>query len=57
MKQRALARYGDASQTDRLLQEGVWPAPIEPAQVADSVVFLASDKSRHLSGVVLSLGN
>lgn len=57
MKQLALARYGDESQTERLLEERVWPVPIEPSQVADAVVFLASDKARELSGVVLNLGS
>ncbi len=57
MKQLALARYGDESQTERLLQERIWPTPIEPAQVADSVVWLASARASHLSGVILNLGS
>ncbi|MGE0803282.1 MAG: short-chain dehydrogenase/reductase [Lautropia sp.] len=57
MKQLARARYGDERQTERLLHDKVWPAPIEPSQVADSIVYLASERARHLSGVVLSLGS
>ncbi|HSV82819.1 MAG TPA: short-chain dehydrogenase/reductase [Ramlibacter sp.] len=57
MKQLALARYGDESQTERLLQDRVWPQPIEPAQVADSVIWLASARASHLSGVILNLGS
>jgi hypothetical protein len=29
---------------------------IEPEQVADTVVYFASDRASHLSGVVLNLG-
>jgi 3-oxoacyl-[acyl-carrier protein] reductase len=57
MKQLALARYGDESQTERLLQERAWPTPIEPSQVADSIVWLSSARSSHLSGVILNLGS
>ena len=57
MKQLALARYGDESQTERLFKDRVWPMPIEPSQVADSVVWLASARSSHLSGVILNLGS
>ena len=34
--------------------QGEWPIP-EPDEIADVVVFLASDKARHVSGTCLTL--
>ncbi|MFI5317254.1 MAG: short-chain dehydrogenase/reductase [Myxococcota bacterium] len=51
---RALAaqRFGDESRWEELLRG---PRIQEPEQVADTVVFLASERAGHLSGVVLNL--
>lgn len=55
MKQVAKIRYGDERRTDDLIRDGFYPEPIEPEQVADAVVFLASSRARQLSGIVLNL--
>ncbi len=51
---RALAkqRFGDESRWEELLRG---QRTQEPEQVADTVVFLASERAAHLSGVVLNL--
>jgi NAD(P)-dependent dehydrogenase (short-subunit alcohol dehydrogenase family) len=52
--QRALAkrRFGDESRWEELMRG---QRIQEPEQVADTVVFLASERAAHLSGVVLNL--
>ncbi|HTO06676.1 MAG TPA: short-chain dehydrogenase/reductase [Myxococcota bacterium] len=52
LKALARQRFGDESRWEELLR-GV--AIQEPEQVADTVVFLASERASHLSGVVLNL--
>ena len=48
----AKQRFGDESRWAELLRGQQIQ---EPEQVADTVVFLASERARHLSGVVLNL--
>ncbi|HTO54556.1 MAG TPA: short-chain dehydrogenase/reductase [Myxococcota bacterium] len=52
LKALARQRFGDESRWEELLR-GV--AIQEPEQVADTVLFLASERASHLSGVVLNL--
>jgi NAD(P)-dependent dehydrogenase (short-subunit alcohol dehydrogenase family) len=52
MKASAKAKFGDESRYKELMGD-----VIEPAQVADSVCFLASPRAGRLSGVVLNLGS
>ena len=49
----AKQKFGDESRYDELLQQ---QRMIEPEQVADTVVFFASERAAHLSGVMLNLG-
>jgi len=51
MKAQAKAKFGDESRFEELMGN-----VIEPAQVADTAVFLASPRAGQLSGVVLNLG-
>jgi 3-oxoacyl-[acyl-carrier protein] reductase len=51
MKAQAKAKFGDESRYEELMGN-----VIEPAQVADTAVFLASPRAGQLSGVVLNLG-
>jgi 3-oxoacyl-[acyl-carrier protein] reductase len=51
MKAQAKAKFGDESRYEELMGN-----VIEPAQVADTAVFLASARAGQLSGVVLNLG-
>jgi NAD(P)-dependent dehydrogenase (short-subunit alcohol dehydrogenase family) len=51
MKAQAKARFGDESRFEELMGN-----VIEPEQVADTAVFLASARAGQLSGVVLNLG-
>jgi NAD(P)-dependent dehydrogenase (short-subunit alcohol dehydrogenase family) len=52
LKALAKHRLGDESRWEELLSG---PRIQEPEQVADTVVFLASERASHLSGVVLNL--
>jgi NAD(P)-dependent dehydrogenase (short-subunit alcohol dehydrogenase family) len=56
MKEVAKLRYGDETRTDDLIRDGFYPEPIDPEQVAEAIVFLASERARQLSGIVLNLG-
>jgi 3-oxoacyl-[acyl-carrier protein] reductase len=56
LKTVAKSRYGDESRVDDVLKDGAFGRVIEPEQVADTVVYLASDRASHLSGIVLNLG-
>lgn len=49
----AKQKYGDESRWEELLKQ---TRVIEPEQVADTVVFFASERANHLSGVMLNLG-
>ena len=51
MKAQAKAKFGDESRYEELMGNF-----IEPSQVADTAVFLASPRAGQLSGVVLNLG-
>ncbi len=55
LKTVAKSKYGDESRTDDVLKDGAFGRVIEPEQVADTVVYLASERASHLSGVVLNL--
>ena len=46
----AKERYGDERRTDDLLRDGVFLPPIEPEQVADAVVYLASPRASRALG-------
>lgn len=46
-------KFGDESRWEELLKQ---TRVIEPEQVADTVLFFASDRAAHLSGVMLNLG-
>ena len=52
MKTQAKAKFGDESRYEELMGN-----VIEPAQVGDTVCFLASSRAGQLSGVVLNLGS
>jgi 3-oxoacyl-[acyl-carrier protein] reductase len=56
MRTVAKEKYGSESRVDDVIRDGSFGKIIEPEQVADTVVFLASERSSHLSGVVLNLG-
>ena len=56
LKTVAKSKYGDESRIDDVLKDGSFGKVIEPEQVADTVVYFASDRAKHLSGVVLNLG-
>ena len=57
MKGAAKARFGDEVRYEELKDEGPFAGLIEPEQVANMVVFLASPRCRELSGVVVNLGS
>jgi len=57
LKNVAKNKYGDESRVDDVLRDGAFGRVIEPEQVADTVVFLASPRASHISGVVLNLGS
>ena len=54
--QTAQRRYGDATKTAELVRDGIFLPTIEPEQVADAVVYLASARASQLSGIVVNLG-
>ncbi|MEO7241732.1 MAG: short-chain dehydrogenase/reductase [Variovorax sp.] len=52
----AMQRYGDETRTEDLVKDGVFLPAIDPDQVADAVVYLASPRASQLSGIVVNLG-
>jgi 3-oxoacyl-[acyl-carrier protein] reductase len=56
MRAAAKSKYGDESRVDDVVKDGTFGRLIEPEQVADTVVYLASPRAGHLSGVMLNLG-
>lgn len=56
MKTVAKNKLGDESRWEEILNDGSFGRVIEPEQVADTVVFLASPSAGQLSGVMLNLG-
>lgn len=56
MRNVAKQKYGDESRIEDVVKDGSFGKIIEPEQVGDTVVFLASDRAAHLSGIVLNLG-
>jgi NAD(P)-dependent dehydrogenase (short-subunit alcohol dehydrogenase family) len=57
MRNVAKQKYGDESKIDQLQKDGHFGKVIEAEQVADTVVYLASERASHLSGIVVNLGN
>jgi NAD(P)-dependent dehydrogenase (short-subunit alcohol dehydrogenase family) len=53
LRAQAAKRFGDADRWEELTQGQ--PAPGEPGQVADMVVFLASGRAAHVSGTVINV--
>jgi NAD(P)-dependent dehydrogenase (short-subunit alcohol dehydrogenase family) len=49
----AKQKFGDESRWEELLKQ---TRMIEPEQVADTTLYLASERANHLSGVMLNLG-
>jgi NAD(P)-dependent dehydrogenase (short-subunit alcohol dehydrogenase family) len=56
MKGAAKAKFGDESRYPELAGSGPFAGMMEPEQVADVIVFLASPRCAQLSGIVVSLG-
>lgn len=56
MKAAAKEKLGDESRWEELIGTGSFGQMIEPEQVADMVVFLASARAGKLSGVMVNLG-
>jgi len=56
IKAAAKEKLGDENRWEELIGTGSFGHMIEPEQVADTVVFLASPRAGKLSGVVLNLG-
>ena len=56
MRAAAQAKYGDPSRIDDLVKDGLASAAIDPEQVADAVVYVASKRASQLSGIVFDLG-
>jgi len=56
MQARAKLKYGDENRTDDLIKDGLFVPPIDPEQVADAVVYLASPRASQLSGIMMNLG-
>lgn len=54
-KDAARRRYGDETRTEDLVRDGVFLPAIDPGQVADMVVYLASPRAHQLSGIVVNL--
>lgn len=52
----AKQRYGDETRTADLVKDGVFLPAIDPEQVADAVVYIASPRASQLSGIVVNLG-
>jgi NAD(P)-dependent dehydrogenase (short-subunit alcohol dehydrogenase family) len=57
MKAAAKEKLGDENRWQELAGTGSFGAMIEPEQVADTVVFLASARAGKLSGVMINLGS
>jgi NAD(P)-dependent dehydrogenase (short-subunit alcohol dehydrogenase family) len=56
MKGAAKAKFGDENRYPELAGSGPFAGMMEPEQVADMIVFLASPRCAQLSGIVVSLG-
>ncbi|WP_459574677.1 SDR family oxidoreductase, partial [Cupriavidus sp. 8B] len=51
-KARALQKFGDESRWEEMLQHLPFGRAARPGEIADLVVYLASDRASYLSGVV-----
>lgn len=56
MRAMALKHYGDETRTADLLRDGLIEPSMDPEQVADAVVYLASPRASQMSGIVLNMG-
>lgn len=54
-KAAARQRYGDETRTADLVKDGVFSPAIDPEQVADAVVYIASPRASQISGIVVNL--
>ena len=52
----ARQRYGDENRTADLVKDGEFLPAIDPEQVADAVVYIASPRASQISGIVVNLG-
>lgn len=55
MRGMAQARFGDAERWQELLKDRPFGRPAEPEEIADMVVFLASDRAAYVSGTVVDV--
>ncbi|MDH3293329.1 MAG: SDR family oxidoreductase [Acidimicrobiia bacterium] len=53
LRQQARERFGNPERWDDLLLSG--PPPARPQEIADIVVFVASDRAAYLSGTVITV--
>ena len=55
MKTRALSRFGDESRYTELMSQFPLGRAAKPREIADTMVFLASDRAGYTSGVVYTI--
>ena len=55
MRGMAQAKFGDAERWQELLKDRPFGRPAEPEEIADMVVFLASDRAAYVSGTVVDV--
>jgi NAD(P)-dependent dehydrogenase (short-subunit alcohol dehydrogenase family) len=55
MKTQAAARFGDESRYGELMQRFPLGRPAKPREIADAMLFLASDRSAYTSGVIVTI--
>jgi len=54
-RRRALAQFGDEARVDDVLRRFPRGRPAYPREIADTVAFLASDRSGYTSGVIVTI--
>jgi NAD(P)-dependent dehydrogenase (short-subunit alcohol dehydrogenase family) len=55
MKTQAAARFGDENRYGELMQRFPLGRPAKPREIADAMLFLASDRSAYTSGVIVTI--
>ena len=55
MKAQAVARFGDADRYRELMARFPLGRPAKPREIADVMLFLASDRSAYTSGVIVTV--